>query len=91
MKPTDVYLCAKCAEGDGASTCVCCNEPHKSHKGVQCKQCASKGRFKCGRCGEGVKQSRVAALLCDTHGLGSRAKECCRMKVQDSFHQTDVR
>ena len=109
MKPVDVFLCAKCSEDDGAATCVCCNDPHNNHKGVQvcccgntflftncvllvqCKQCSVKGRFKCGRCGEGVKQSRVVAQLCDKHGLGSRAKECCRMKVTDSFHQTDLR
>lgn len=76
MSPIEAWVCAQCAES--ASRCACCKTTG-THAGTLCKQCAVKGRMRCVRCNEPIGATRVAAVLCDTHGLGSRAKECCKM------------
>jgi hypothetical protein len=83
LSPIEAWLCPACAEGDGAKNCACCKSASAGHVGTLCKQCAVKGKFRCARCNEPVGTSRVAALLCDTHGLGSRAKECCKMHYKE--------
>lgn len=83
MTPIDAFLCAKCGDGDGATTCTCCKSASGGHKGAICKQCGVKGRMRCVKCNEPIGASRVPAQLCDTHGLGSRARECCKM----SYHE----
>jgi hypothetical protein len=79
----EAYLCAACAAGDGATTCACCKNVGATHKSTLCKQCAVKGKFRCVKCDQPVGPLRVAALLCDTHGLGARAKECCKMQYRE--------
>ncbi len=76
ISPIDAWLCAQCAED--ATRCACCKSAG-THAATLCKQCSVKGRMRCVRCNEPIGTTRVAAVLCDTHGLGSRARECAKM------------